>query len=123
VFLKSIKDDLTSDDFSLDIKVFFDAIRNIGICAALILGLPSIELAMPVIFNCNIIKIFATSFTLGMVIGLYLLNLVWLFKSLKVRSKNKMLFMISSVIVIGLISLAVGISSISSVWGSIFVYA
>ncbi|SFG37545.1 hypothetical protein SAMN05216175_10626 [Neptunomonas qingdaonensis] len=112
---------MVSDNFVNDVKVFFDSIRNIGICAALTLGLPFIEKTMPLIFcNSNALKFTAVSFSIGVILGLYVFNLIWLFKSLKSKGSSKFSYAISSIVIMSLITLAIGSTAFIEVWGNLY---
>ena len=114
---------LISEEFIEDIKTLFDSIRNIGICAALTIGLPFIEKTMPLVCNSTWLKLSATACTIGVIIGLYILNLIWLFSKLDSKPKSKHFHLFSSFIVMSLISLAIGSTAFAKVWGQLFNYA
>lgn len=114
---------MISKEFIKDIKTLFDSIRNIGICAALTIGLPFIENTTPLVCNSIWLKLSATAFTIGVIIGLYIFNLIWLFSELASKPKSKYLYLVSSFIVMSTISLAIGSAAFSRVWGQLFNYA
>lgn len=103
-----------------DIKVLFDAIRNIGICVALTLGLPFIEAAIPIIFDNAIVKIIAIGTTFGVILGLYSLNLLWLYTNLKGAPKSKYSHFIGFFIIVITITVAIGGAAFAEVWHQLF---
>lgn len=113
---------LISKELITDTKTLFDAIRNIGICAALTLGLPFIEQSIPVAFGGNWLKAIAVYCTIGVIIGLYLCNLAWLFSSLTAKQSSKHFHAVSSTIVILLITLSICSTAFQQVWGQLFHY-
>lgn len=112
-----------SKEFISDIKTLFDAIRNIAICASLTLGLPFIEIATPTVFGHNWLKFIATSLTIGIILGLYIFNLVWLFSSFSERPKSKLLHGTSSFILVTLVSATIAGTAFKQVWGLLFQYS
>lgn len=113
---------MISDKFVSDVKIFFDSIRNIGLCAALTLGLPFIEKAMPTIWGSNALKFIAVSFSIGVIFGLYAFNLIWLFKNLESEAKSRIFNAASSFIIIFLVTLAIGSTAFNEVWGKLYSY-
>ncbi|BFM20062.1 hypothetical protein [Gilvimarinus japonicus] len=76
---------MKSDNFVADIKILFDYIRNIGLCVAIILGVPYVESLIP-FFSA---KVIFAAFSVGVVFGLYVLNYMWLRSALKTEPTSK----------------------------------
>ena len=110
------------DKFVHDVKIFFDSIRNIGTCSALTLGLPFLEKAMPIICDSYMLKVIAVSFSISIIFALYLFNLIWLFNSLESEVKSKVFNAFGSLVIILLITIAIGGTAFVEVWSKLFNY-
>tara|TARA_R100000306_G_C4326322_1_gene117846 strand:- start:31 stop:378 length:348 start_codon:yes stop_codon:yes gene_type:complete len=109
---------LITDDYRDDIKILFDFLRNLGICFVILLSIPEIEKSAPSFLNCFYMKQVIMYFTFGIFLALYVLNIVWLFKSLKVKPEHKYrsFSFISSVIMIVIFTISIIGFSVINVW-------
>ena len=72
-----------------DIKTLFDFIRNLALCAAMLLSIPTIDEAFPLVGGSEIPKQTLLFFVFGLFIAFYLYNIVWLLLSLRAASSFK----------------------------------
>jgi hypothetical protein len=114
---------MISDEFRDDIKLFFDGLRNIAICVALVTGLPIIERVTPLVCDSTWLKFSVTSFSIGMIISLYILNLVWLHVSFKQEPTSKFMQLFGFTILLLLITIATGTTVFINTWPQIYIYA
>lgn len=114
---------MISDEFRDDIKLFFDGLRNIAICVALFSGIPIIESITPIIFGSDFLKYFVSIFSIGLIIGLYVLNLIWLHVSFQQEPLSRIMHFISFTTLMVIITLATGASMFIKIWPQLFSYA
>lgn len=73
-----------SKEKQVDTKTIFDSLRNMGICIAMLLGLPSLYKATD--YLPHYAHIAAGCFVIGSTIGLALANLLWTLHNLEEKS-------------------------------------
>ncbi len=113
---------MINEEFLSDIKTLFDAFRNIGICAALTLGLPYVEQSILSVSNSVWLSHLVTEFYMLIIAIFYLFNLIWLFGTLKEKPKYKALFVVSSIIVISLVTLSICVVAFDQIWNQILIH-
>lgn len=69
-----------------DTKTIFDSLRNMGICIAMLLGLPSLHKAVYYLPTSSRVAI--GCFVIGMVVPLTVANLAWTFRTLEQKSSK-----------------------------------
>lgn len=107
-----------NDDKLNDIKSIFDSVRNIVVCAVLILGLPLVRDSFE--WAPEFIVTIAVWFSISIIASLYILNLVWTINITKEKPKsNIVLYVCNIVFTLSISLLSVGVS-LSKVWCDIF---
>lgn len=109
---------IMTQEKSDDIKTIFDSIRNIAICAALILALPS---AKELFNGCpELIVTLFTGFSIGAIICLYILNFMWVIYNTKERPKSEAWLYICNLSFTSVITiLSAGVAT-AKVWPLVF---
>ena len=109
------------EDLKDDIKVIFDFLRNLGICAGILAAIPSMDSSIDAIDSYIPVKLIQ-SFTFGVFIVLYLYNIFWLFQSLKAKSfyKFKIFSLMSSTLMVALLTVIMLGFTITKVWPVLF---
>lgn len=111
-----------SNKFVTDIKTFFDSIRNIGLCVALTIGLPFIEKSANFYCENTTFTYAVVTLSVALIVFLYFFNLVWLFSSQQGEVMSKLLYILSLITIMGLITVAIGGAAFVEVWGKLKVY-
>jgi hypothetical protein len=114
---------MISDEFRDDIKLFFDGLRNVAICVALFTGVPIIESITPIISGSNFLKYFVSIFSIGIIAGLYALNLIWLHVRFQQEPTTRIIHFISFTTLMIIITLATGASVFIKICPQLFAYA
>jgi hypothetical protein len=112
-------DTLKNKDFKEDIKTFFDGLRNIGICVALVSGLPFFEKLL----STNCLKYIFVYSLIGMILALFGLNIFWVHNSLKSPPQSKKLYLVGFIVVFTLVTIAIAGTVFSEVWPKILIHA
>jgi hypothetical protein len=103
-----------------DLKVIFDSLRNVGICAGFLLGASYVYNDSPLIFGSSYLT---TAIIFGLVIfclALYSMNAWWLFTSLKSKPKSKVTHVIGGMSLIAMATIAtalIGIQKLAPFFG------
>jgi hypothetical protein len=111
-----------SDEKREDIKLTFDSLRNIAICTGLLVGMPHVGSLIFKIFGSSTIEFLLMCVFAGIILGLYIFNILWLISGLSEKPSSKWLHSLSLLVVIGTSSLALGGAVFLEVWPKIAVY-
>jgi DNA polymerase III alpha subunit (gram-positive type) len=105
--------DILSEYFLIDIKTFFDFIRNLGICIAMISGFLYVynDKKLNFIFSfykCDFVNDFIIGLFLSLAVTLFFLNIFWLWNSLNDKGSWRFLNFLILFIIIIFISFVLG---------------
>jgi hypothetical protein len=111
-----------TENFIRDINLMFDGLRNIGICVALAAGLPILEKVTPMICDSSLFKFAVVTFSIAVIIFLYVFNLIWLYVSFEQEPTSKILHLLGFTTLLFLVTIATGAAVFIKIWPQLTVY-